>query len=190
MNLSNTLSSDNDIFIFKKFMLKLNHKIKYLSLINKKIDLIKLVKNTNYKKLDITLKSNGVVKTKRRKIVLFVISIYCLRKNTMFHFSEHGGRLLSFFSAGSLKFKGKSKKSRYMILKQFRKALLRNFKQLRGKPTALHIYNADSDIDWIINRIKSKFFVTTVQSLVSYPHNGCRKPKKRRKKFRTKKKPI
>lgn len=178
-----TLNNDLNINI-NSLLNVLKLKKKYIEKLKNNISLLNKVKKSNYKNLSSFLNQQKI--TKRNIIVLYVISIYFLKKNIMFHVSDFEGKLISFFSSGSFKFKGKAKKSKFAVFKHFYNFLLSQLKFLRGKPIAVHLHNVDSNKTWMIHKLKRKFFIVAVKNFISFPHNGCRKPKLRRKKFRTK----
>jgi ribosomal protein S11 len=97
---------------------------------------------------------------------------------------DFSGNLKFFHSAGFLKYKGKNKKSRFVVLKDMYKILISKLKFLKSQPVALHLKNVGFAKFWVIRVFKKKFFIRVVRSFNKYPHNGCRKRKMRRKKFR------
>ena len=79
-------------------------------------------------------------------------------------------------------FKGKSKKSRFQILKLFFVELKKlKFKFLRKNPVSLHLNNVGSYKRFIIRKLKRRFFIKIIKNYQVYAYNGCRKKKKIRK---------
>ena len=105
------------------------------------------------------------------------------RSNTLLHVMNSSGILKFFCSAGNLSYKGNSKKARALVLKSMINLLVRKLKFLRYKPIALHLKNVRFMRFWIVKRFKKKFTIRIVKNFNSYPYNGCRKRKVRRKKF-------
>jgi ribosomal protein S11 len=94
---------------------------------------------------------------------------------------DFSGNLIFFCSAGSLQYKGKRKKARYLVFRDMFRVLISKFKFLKLQPLALHLKNVGSAKFWIIKLLKKKLFIKVVKSYDLYPHNGCRKRKIRRK---------
>jgi ribosomal protein S11 len=96
------------------------------------------------------------------------------------------GNVKFFCSAGEFEFKGKRKASRLSVLKHFFNVIAKK-SYLINKPIALHLNNVSFNKLWIVNILKKKFFLKIIKTVDLVPHNGCRKPKVRRKKLRLKK---
>ena len=97
---------------------------------------------------------------------------------------DFSGKLKFFYSAGSFNYSGKSKKARYVVFRELYRVLISKLKFLKNKPVALHLKNVGYNKSWIVKKLKKKFFIKSVRSFNLYPHNGCRKRKMRRKKFK------
>lgn len=119
-------------------------------------------------------------------IVTYIINISFLMTNTFLHLMNSNGNLLFFCSAGSLNYKGKQKKLRFLVFQSLFHILVSKFKFLVKKPIALHFKNVDSNKLWIMKKLNKKFFIKAVKSFNLHPYNGCRKKKIRRKKFKVK----
>ena len=122
--------------------------------------------------------------------VSYIIIITFSPSNTFFHVTDFSGNVRFFYSAGSFSYKGRLKRARFQIFKKFYQELILKLKYSYGKPVTLHLVNVKSQKKWIIKKLKRKFFIKSVRFFYSYPHNGCRKKKMKRKKFKRKKKII
>jgi ribosomal protein S11 len=94
---------------------------------------------------------------------------------------DFSGNLKLYYSAGLFQYKGKRKKSRYLVFRDMFRVLISKFKFLKLQPLALHLKNVGSAKSWIVKALKKKLFIKIVKSYDMYPHNGCRKRKIRRK---------
>jgi ribosomal protein S11 len=94
---------------------------------------------------------------------------------------DFSGNLKFFCSAGSLQYKGKRKKARYLVFRDMFRILNSKLKFLKSQPLALHLKNVGSAKVWIVKTLKKKLFIKIIKSYDLYPHNGCRKRKVRRK---------
>ena len=74
-----------------------------------------------------------------------------------------------------------------MVLKKFYKLIVTQLKFLCDRPIALNLINVGSAKSWIIKKLKKRLFIRVIRSFNYRPHNGCRKKKVIRKKFKTKK---
>lgn len=157
----------------------LKKKSAYLKKIIKYIYKLKTTLNEkqNYKKLS-SLPENK----KRGVIVLYSICFSFSSVNTFLYVTDALGNLKCKYSAGLLSFKGKSKKSRFQILKMFFKELRKlKISLLKNKPIALNLENVGSYKHLIVRHLKKKFFIRIVNTCQKHPYNGCRKKKKSRK---------
>ena len=116
-------------------------------------------------------------------LVVYIINVTFSRTNTLLHVMDFAGKLKFFSSAGLVKYSGKSKKSRFSVLRDLYRSLFAKLKGLGSKPVALHLMNVGSHKFWIIEKFKKKFYIKVVKSFNSYPYNGCRKKKAKRKQF-------
>lgn len=163
-------------------------KKKYLnSLKSKSLSLTK-IRGKYYKSLSYNLfNHSSISKLSNYFLVTYVISISFSRSNTFLHVTDFFGKLIFFYSAGSFKHTGKNKKARFIVFKDMYQKLVSKLSFLKNKPVALHLQNVGSNKIWIIKKLETKFFITCVKVFNNYPHNGCRKRKARRKKFKKRK---
>lgn len=171
-------------------MLQINNFLKlvklkkqYLKKLKEKSHLLK-TKKENYKKFSYSLKSQNKSFNANSFILMYVISIVFSRSNSLLHIMDFSGKLKFFYSAGSFDYSGKSKKARLVVFKKFYRLLVSKLSFLKNKPIGLHLTNVGLNKTWIVKRLKKRFFIIVIRNFNSYPHNGCRKRKVRRKKVR------
>lgn len=163
-----------DIQLKKQYIKELNNLISNLIYIKKNCKCLNSKLFLNYNSIN---KNNNLV-------VYSIINISFSKTNTLLHIMDFEGNLKFYYSAGLFKYKGKRKKSRFRIFKDFYNKLISKFKFLRFKPIALHLKNVGKAKFWIIRKLKKKFYIKIVKNFNLYPYNGCRKKKVRRKKFK------
>ena len=174
----------NSNFNLNKFLKKIVLKKQYIKKLKNKTCLLEIIKEQNYKNLNSSLFFKNEDFIKYDNLLVYIIDISFSRSNTLLHVMNYSGILKFFCSAGDLTFSGKSKRSRVSVLKAMIRILIRKLKFLQNKPIALHLKNVGFRKFWIVKRLKKKFFIKIVRSFNLYPHNGCRKRKVRRKKFK------
>jgi ribosomal protein S11 len=145
------------------------------------------IKEKNYRYLNSLLFFKYKSTNTNDNLVTYIIDISFSKTNTLLHIMDFSGNLKFFCSAGLFKYKGRRKKSRFQIIRDFYHILLSKFKFLRFKPIALHLKNVGNDKYWITKKFKKKFYIKTIRNFNLYPCNGCRKKKVRRKKFKKRK---
>lgn len=165
------------------FLTTIKLKKQYIKKLQDKIILLNTVKEKNYKLLDsqISLKKKSC---EENYLISYIIDITFSQTNTLLHVTDPLGNLKFFCSAGSLNFKGKAKRSRFLVFREMYNILVSKLKFLKGQPIAVHFKNVGSSRVWILKKLKKKFFIRVVKSFSLYPYNGCRKRKMRRKKFK------
>lgn len=172
----------NSNFNINKFLNKIVLKKKYIKKLADKICILENIKEQNFKTLNCSLFPKNIIK--QDTLVVYIIDITFSRSNTLLHVMDSSGILKFFCSAGELSYSGKSKKSRVSVLTSMVRVLMQKLKFLQDKPIALHLKNFGFKKFWIVKKLKKKFFIRIVRSFNLYPHNGCRKRKIRRKKFK------
>jgi ribosomal protein S11 len=138
----------------------------------------------NYKNLNslIFKRSSNDKKKLNGLIVVYIIFISFSSTNSFLHITDTLGNLKFTYSAGLVNFKGKQKKSRFLVLNSFFRELKKlKISTLKNKPISLHLNNVGFYKHFIIKNLKKNFFVRFVKSYETYPYNGCRKRKKLRK---------
>lgn len=171
-------------FNLNKFLRDIKLKKQYIEELKSKIFLLNNIKEKNYKNLNSSLFPSNDSLAINDHLVMYIIDISFLRTNTLLHVMDFSGKLKFFCSGGSIKYTGKGKRVRSVIFREFYRILVSNLKFLKSKPVALHLKNVGNNKFWIIKKLKKKFFIKVVRSFNLYPHNGCRKRKMRRKKFK------
>lgn len=124
---------------------------------------------------------------KKDYLIKYIIDITFSRTNTLLHVMDFSGNLKFYSSAGKVQYTGKRKKARRLVIRDLYKIIVSKLYYLNNQPIALHLKNVGPARGWIIKLLKKKFFIKLVKVFNTYPYNGCRKKKLRRKKFRTKK---
>lgn len=119
---------------------------------------------------------------KKTTTIMYSICFSFSPVNTFLYVTDALGSLKFSYSAGSLGFKGKSKKIRFLVLKLFFKKLrILKLTTLKNKPVALVLKNVGSYKSQIIKKLKKKFFIQILKSYQTHSYNGCRHKKKSRK---------
>lgn len=174
----------NDNFDLNKFLSDIKLKKQYLNNLKAKMSLVFKIRDNNYKFLYSFIQNSKIDLIKNDNLVVYIIDISFSRSNTFLNVMDFSGKSKFFYSAGSFNYSGKNKRSRYLIFKQIYRILVFKLNFLRGKPIALHLKNVGHHKIWIVEKLKKKFFIKCIKNFNLYPHNGCRKKKIRRKKFK------
>lgn len=183
--MSNNNNSTN--IDLNEFLKSIKLKKQYIIKLNQKIHSLDRVKETNIKAFNFSLTSFNANNSRfliNDHLVMYIIDISFSQTNTLMHVMDHSANLKYFCSAGTFNYKGRSKKARFTVFKQFFQVLTKKLTFLEGKPIALHLKNVGSNKSWIIKKLKKKFYIKVIRSFNLFPHNGCRKKKVRRKKFK------
>ena len=177
------LKNNNTKFDLNKFFINIKLKKQYIKKLQEKITLLNNIKEKNYKLLNSHF-SNSYQNCNENYLISYIIDITFSQTNTLLHVTDSSGNLKFFCSAGSLNFKGKAKKSRFLVFREMYHILISKLRFLKGQPIAVHFKNVGSSKFWILKRLKKKFFIKVVKNYSLYPYNGCRKQKVKRKKFK------
>jgi ribosomal protein S11 len=176
------LKNNNLNLKINTFLKSIKIKKKYIDNIKSKVLALNNFNNENYKTLSNFFTTvNKFKSNKNSYLIKYIIDITFSKTNTRLHVMDFSGRLKLFYSAGFFNYKGKNKKVRFLVFKELFKVLLSKGKFLKNQPIAIHLKNTRKVK--IIKFLKKKFFVVSVKVFTSYPHNGCRKKKMKRKKF-------
>ena len=173
----------SDIANLNKFFKTVTLKKQYIKTLKSKTALLNKISENNYKFFNSSLLIRKNSESLIDYLVTYIIDINFTKSNTFLHIMDYSGKLKFFYSSGSFKYAGKNKKSRYLVFRDFYRVLVSKLNFLKGKPVALHFKNVGYNKSWIIKKLKKKFFIKCIRSFNTYPYNGCRKPKIRRKKF-------
>jgi ribosomal protein S11 len=174
-------------FNINKFLDGVKLKKQYVEKLKDKISVLNDVTKKNYKDLSPVINSTNSQLSKNDYLIMYIINISFSETNTLLHVTDFAGNLEFFCSAGSLSYKGKQKKSRFLVFRDLFRILVSKLTFLKGKPVALHLKNVGSNKFWIIKKLKTKFFIKVIRNFNLYPYNGCRKKKMRRRKFKKEK---
>ena len=174
--------NDNQVFDLNKFLRDIKLKKQYFKMLKYKCFLLDKIKKNNYKYLNLFTVNNGehlLSNLNNDFLITYIIDICFLRSNTFIHIMDFSGKIKFFYSSGSFQHSGKSKRVRYIVLKDFYKVLQSKLKFLKGKPIALHLKNVGHNKKSIVKKLKKKFFIKCIKNFSLYPYNGCRKKKRR-----------
>lgn len=117
--------------------------------------------------------------------IAYIVKVRFSAVNTFLHISDCEGRLEFQTSAGHF-FYGKQKAvRRSSVLQKLFDRAMAEFPLVKEKPVALHLCNVNMRF-WVVRKLKKKLYVRVVKVFKVYPHNGCRKKKLKRKKFKKK----
>lgn len=183
MNLSYTLFNNltNNLEINAYLLEKEQFYIKNLL---KQINFFKKLEKENYK----TFSTSEFSKVKAKKsiiqdlVVMYIIYISFLKANTTIHVSDTKGKIILFYSAGSVGLTGKQKKNRRTAIVLLISLLIKKASFLNKKPISVHLNNVNFYQNLIVNKLKQTFYIKIIRSFHQAPYNGCRKQKIRRKK--------
>lgn len=178
------IKNDNVSYNLNKFFQKIILKKQYAKILKNKLNLLFSAKEQSYKNLSFDLFFKNKTVKKNITSIKYIIYISFSRSNTLLHVMSSLGKLIFFSSAGNLGYKGNNKKVRVLVLKSMIIFLIKKLKFLLNKPLALHLKNVKFMKFWIVKKLKKKVFIQVIKNFDVYPHNGCRKKKMRRKKFK------
>jgi ribosomal protein S11 len=166
----------------RKCLKNIKLKKQYLNNLQNKLTKIKKLKNNNYQILNYN--SLKFYLNYYNPIIKYIIKIVFSKTNTLLHIMDFEGNLIFFCSAGSMQYKGKRKKARYMVFRSFFKCIISKLKFLKSQPIALHLQNVQTNKIQLIRLLKKKLYIKIIKNFTIYPYNGCRKKKVQRKKFK------
>lgn len=176
---------------FSLFLANLSLSLKKKILYHKKTsDVILKLKNSlsykqAHKQLSLSILNSPLLEslTMRSFGVVYIIHFYFSSINTFLYVTDSSGTLKFKYSAGLMKFKGKQKKSRFLVLKSFFREL-RKIKTsiLKNKAVALNFTNVGSYKYFIVKKLKKLFYIRFIKNYQIHAYNGCRKRKRLRKK--------
>ena len=175
------LNNLNKSFDLNKFLSQLKTNKQYSNQLKKQSIFLTKIKEKDYKFLPLNLNKNNQLNI---SLAMYNLNIKFSRSNTLFSITDCSGNTKFFYSAGLFNFKGRQKISRALVLKSFYKILILKLKFLRNKPLCITFKNVGFNSFWFLKKLRQKFFIVSVKSFSSYPYNGCRRKKIRRKKRR------
>lgn len=183
-------------FNINNFFNEIYNKKIYLTHLKRQSVLLKKIKRKSHKSLYVKLfndKLNYSFLNKNNEknnnfCITYTIEIKFSTSNTFLNVKEaSSGKLLFFTSAGCLDLNGKKKSARGPVLNAIYSIILKKLKYLKNAALALHLKNTSSFTLRIIQKLKSHFFIKTVNIFTLFPYNGCRKKKRKKMKIRSKK---
>jgi ribosomal protein S11 len=138
-----------------------------------------------HKKLSLSLiKSTHLENLNKQNFpVVYIIHFFFSPVNTFFYVTDSSGNLKARYSAGSMGFKGKQKRSRLQVLNSFFIEIWKLKKSvLKNKSISVNFNNVGSYKYFIIKNLKSFFIIKFLKNYQTHAYNGCRKKKRLRKK--------
>ena len=125
-----------------------------------------------------------VVKKKKKKIRRQVLRgqahVQCTYNNTLVTFSDLGGKVLAWSSAGSLGFKGAKKATPYAAT-QIINAATEKVSKFGLKEIEVYVKGVGSGREASIRALANNDFeIILIKDITPIPHNGCRPRKPRR----------
>ena len=159
--------------------------IKPIKLYSYNTKLIEMIEKVYLKKLGSKKTYN---KSKSDVLTLYILTIKYYKTNTRIILSDIKGRTIFSKSAGEINLKGRSKKSkRVLIVNKLLKQLLQEYPETKNKPTVLHLYKTGYSKKTLIRILMAHYFIIWVKDFNQGPYNGCRPAQIPDKKRRTKK---
>ena len=114
--------------------------------------------------------------------VTYIINIFFMRANTVVQITDTKGQAKLLFTSGLVKLSGKQKRNRRIAIIKLLTLLHKKASFVKSSPVTLHLHNILFYKNFLINKLVQHFFVKAIRSYQSFPYNGCRKRKVRRKK--------
>ena len=173
-------------FNLNKFFRKISLKKQHVKQLKNKVLRLICIKEQNYKSINSNFFLSNSDLIKHKDFIKYIISISSSRSNTSLHITDFSGILKFSCSAGNLSFSGKNKRAKTPVFKAILRVLNQKLKVLQNKPVALHLNNVGFKRSWISQKLTKKLFIKVIRCFNTYPHNGCRKKKVGRKKFKKK----
>lgn len=116
----------------------------------------------------------------RRQILKGRVHVQCTYNNTVVNFSDLGGKVLAWSSAGSLGFKGAKKATPYAAT-QIVNAASEKVSKYGLKEIEVYVKGVGSGREASIRALANNDFeITSIKDITPIPHNGCRPRKPRR----------
>ena len=117
----------------------------------------------------------------KQNLVRYIIHVNLTRTNTLISITDIKGNVKLFNSSGQVNLRGKQKTKQPVALINILKRVLLKTKFMQDEPLAIHFKNTRSHYEaFIIKMLKTKFFIKTIRSYNTQPHNGCRARKIKR----------
>jgi small subunit ribosomal protein S11 len=131
-----------------------------------------------------TAEEKPVVKKRKKKIRRQVLkgraNVQCTYNNTIITFSDLGGKVLAWASAGSLGFRGAKKATPYAAT-QIVNAAAEKVAKYGLREIEVYVRGVGSGREASIRALANNDFnITSIKDITPIPHNGCRPKKPRR----------
>lgn len=137
----------------------------------------------NFQNTKELIKTNFFYNLNTIEIIKYVIGISFLKKNTIIYVTDTKGQLKHYCSAGFIKLNKKQKVKVPLVLVKLTKVILAKIPNLKKMPVTIHLNNISKPLQFFFEPIfKTQFFIIQLTSFKTFPHNGCRPKKLKRKK--------
>jgi ribosomal protein S11 len=137
----------------------------------------------NFKNTKTLIKTNFFYNLNKLDLIRYIIGVKFLKKNTVAYITDIHGKLKHCISGGYIKLNKKQKTRVPLILIKLTKSILLKLPSLRKIPVAIHLTNTTKPIQLFFESVfKIQFFVAQLVLFKTFPHNGCRPKKLKRKK--------
>ncbi|MFA5925495.1 MAG: 30S ribosomal protein S11 [Parcubacteria group bacterium] len=116
----------------------------------------------------------------RRQVLKGQVHVQCTYNNTIVAFSDLGGKILAWCSAGSLGFKGAKKATPYAAT-QIVNTAAEKVSKYGLREVEVYVKGVGSGREASIRALANNDFeITSIKDITPIPHNGCRPRKPRR----------
>ena len=122
-----------------------------------------------------------------QNVIRYVINVISFPSNTVVNVTDVRGKVLVSVSEGLIGISKETKQSKSTQMVKIFKTLLVKAGFLKGTAVAVNFKNVKRyQESFVINLLKTKVFIKSIQSFTLIPHNGCRPKKIKKLKLRTK----
>nr|YP_011008404.1 ribosomal protein S11 [Syringoderma abyssicola]WBP70375.1 ribosomal protein S11 [Syringoderma abyssicola] len=133
------------------------------------------------------LKPKPFSKKNQKNIKICVVYVSCTKRNTLCTFVDpFEKKVKTSCSVGMVKESNKEKKDSYAVVNRLGQFIVQKIRDLRYTKVSVVFRGLGIGKTAVMNNLRdSGLGVESVRDTTLVPHNGCRPPKVRRKKFRT-----
>lgn len=124
-------------------------------------------------------------KSKKRMVAVAIVNIYATFNNTIVTVTDQQGDVITWATAGNLGFKGSRKSTPYAGQVTAEKALEDAISKYGVKTLSIRVKGPGASRESSVRAIgalvaRHQLAVIYIKDVTPIPHNGCRKPKRRR----------
>lgn len=128
---------------------------------------------------------NTVNKSKKRIVPIAIVSINATFNNTIISVTDQQGDVITWASAGNVGFKGSRKSTPYAGQVAAEKALEEAIAKFGIKTISIRVKGPGAAREPAMRALSAsvtrhQLAVISIKDVTPVPHNGCRKPKRRR----------